>query len=152
MTELPANPTRALLLAELTQELHRFFHHLDEYRYDDMVGMFTEEGVWLRQGQRLHGRAAIRAVLDTRPAGQRIRHVMSNAFIAEQQADRVRLEAYMTAYRHEHPAPGRVPVIAGPFRLNRVTTWFVPLQGQWLIAEQHMLPEFIIEPGTGHSA
>ena len=149
MNDTTATAGGPLLLAELTQQLHQFFHHLDEYRYDDMVAMFIEDGVWLRQGQRLHGRAAIRQVLAARPAGQRIRHVMTNAFIAERQADRVRLEAYMTAYRHEHPPAGGVPVIAGPFRLNLVTTWFVPVAGQWLIAEQHMLPEFIIEPTGG---
>jgi len=38
-----------------------------------------------------------------------------------------------------------VPVISGPFRLNLVTTWFVQEQGLWLIAEQHMLPEFNFE-------
>jgi len=145
MTDATAATSTPLLLAALTQQLHQFFHHLDEYRYDDMVAMFTEDGVWLRQGQQLHGRAAIRAVLATRPAGQRIRHVMSNAFIAERQGGRVRLEAYMTAYRHEHPPASGVPVIAGPFRLNLVSTVYVPVQGEWLIAEQSMLPEFIIE-------
>jgi hypothetical protein len=146
MTDSSANSSTPLLLAELTQQLHQFFRQLDEYRYDDMVAMFTEDGLWLRQGQHIRGRAAIRDVLATRPAGQRIRHVMTNAFIAERQEGRVRLEAYMTAYRHENPPASGVPVITGPFRLNLVSTVYVPVNGQWLIAEQSMVPEFIIEP------
>lgn len=135
-----------LLCSELTQLLHQFFHHLDEYRYDDMVTMFTEDGLWLRQGQRIRGRAAIRAVLAGRRAGQRIRHVITNAFVADRQVDRVRVEAYMTVYRHEQPPASGVPIIAGPFRLNLVSTVYAPVDGQWLIAEQYMVPEFMIEP------
>jgi hypothetical protein len=131
----------ACLAAELTQRLNRFFHHLDERRYDDMIAMFTPDGRWFRQGQWLADPQAIRRALDARPAAQRTRHVMTNAFIASRDELGVRVEAYMTAYRHDGPVDG-VPRLPGPFRFNLVTTVFRKVDGDWQIAEQRMVPEF----------
>ncbi len=140
MPSLPSS--QGLLLAELTQHLHRFFHHMDERRYDDAAAMFAEDGRWLRQGEWLHGPAAVRAALQARPAGRRTRHVLSNAHVASADAQGVLVEAYMTAYRHDDaPAAGAVR-IAGALRLNLVSTLFRQVQGEWRIAEQRLVPEF----------
>jgi hypothetical protein len=145
MTARPSPLSQPLLVNELTQCLFQFFRHLDDFQYQDMVALFAQDGIWLRQGQTIRGREAIRLALEKRPTAQRIRHVMTNAFIANMKDGRVCMESYMTAYRHENPSAYTVPVISGPFRLNLVTTWFVQEQGLWLIAEQHMLPEFNFE-------
>lgn len=138
----------ALLLGELTQQLHAFFHHLDERRYAELVALFTPDGRWLRQGQWLDGRAAVRAALDARPAAQRARHVITNAYVASNNDGEACVEAYMTAYRHEGGIEG-VARIAGPLRLNLVSTVFRRVDGDWLIAEQRLVPEFEFVPGQG---
>ncbi len=136
-----ASHSRALLLAETTQRLHAFFHHLDEGRYAEMVEMFTADGRWLRQGRWSSGRAEVRAALDARPTGQRVRHVITNAYVSTEGADEATVEAYMTAYRQDGAAQG-VARIAGPLRLNLVSTIFRRDRGEWRIAEQRLVPEF----------
>jgi SnoaL-like domain len=134
------------MLPALAQQLHCFFHHLDERRYAPMLDLFTDDCRWLRQSQWLEGKAAVRAALEARSAAHDTRHVMSNAFVAEQAADGTRavVEAYMTAYRcPASQGEGEVPTIAGPFRFNLVTTTFRLVAGQgWRIAEQRMVAAF----------
>jgi hypothetical protein len=132
------------VLSELTQQLHRFFHQLDEGRYEAMLAQFTDDGRWLRQGKWLEGREQIGATLAARPAGVATRHVMSNGYITELSADRAVLEAYMTAYRYPagRAATADAPRIAGPLRLNLVSTVFRRDAGHdWRIAEQRMTAE-----------
>ena len=131
------------VLSELTQQLHRFFHQLDEGLYEAMLAQFTDDGRWLRQGRWLEGREAIGAALAARPAGIATRHVMSNGYIAELSPNHAVLVGYMTAYRypagHDPNAPSR---IAGPLRLNLVSTVFRRDAGHdWRIAEQRMTAE-----------
>ena len=133
------------VLGELTQQLHRFFHQLDEGCYEAMLAQFTEDGRWLRQGRWLEGREDIGAALASRPATVATRHVMSNAFVTELSGNRAVLEAYMTAYRYPagqaegQDGPAR---IAGPLRLNLVTTIFRRDTGHdWRISEQRMTAE-----------
>ncbi|MGJ7582756.1 nuclear transport factor 2 family protein [Variovorax sp. RHLX14] len=128
-------------LPELTQQLHYFFHQMDERRYDAMLALFTDDARWLRQGQWLLGKAAIEAALRARPADQDTRHVMSNAHIAALDGDHAVLEAYMTAYRYAVAADGVLPSCAGPLRLNLTTTVFCrDASGDWRIAEQRLVP------------
>ena len=144
-SQVSSSANRALLLGELTQPLHAFFHHLDERRYAELVALFTPDARWLRQGQWLNGHAEVRKALDARPAAQRVRHVITNAYVAANHAadsaGDVLVEAYMTAYRHEGGVDG-VARIAGPLRLNLVSTRFRRVDGEWLIAEQQLVPEF----------
>ncbi|SFP89213.1 SnoaL-like domain-containing protein [Variovorax sp. 770b2] len=134
------------VLPALAQQLHRFFHHLDERRYAPMLELFTDDCRWLRQGQWLDGKAAVRDALDARSAAFDTRHVMSNAFVSALSPDAATavLQASMTAYRY--PAgqgDDAVPTIAGPFRFNLVTTTFRLVAGQgWRIAEQRMVAAF----------
>lgn len=132
----------APVLGALTQQLHRFFHQLDERHYGAMLEQFTDDCRWLRQGRWLDGRPAIEAALRARPVDTETRHVMSNGWLSELAADRAVLEGYMTAYRY--PAantPGTdQPTIAGPLRLNLVSTVFRRDAGHdWRIAEQRLV-------------
>ncbi len=129
----------APLLAALGQQLHRFFRHLDERRYDELLQLFTEDCRWLRQGQWLQGRPAVRLALEARAADMETRHVMSNGYVAACDGDRATLEAYMTAYRY--PLGTVLPQAAGPLRMNLATTVFRLDPGHdWRIAEQRLVP------------
>jgi len=139
----------APVLVELTQQLHRFFHCLDERRYDGVLDLFTDDCRWLRQGRWLEGKAAVRAALKDRPAAFDTRHVISNAFVTDHAQDaqgaRAVLEAYMTAYRYPaaSAADAAPPCVSGPLRFNLTTTEFRRLPDQdWRIAEQRMVTAF----------
>ena len=113
----------ASLLPELTQALHRFFHTLDTRRYDHLLDLFTDDCRWLRQGQWLEGKAAVRAALEARAADVETRHVLSNVYVSAVEDQAVEVEAYMTAYRYPAVQPGAAPPrIAGPLRFNLTTT------------------------------
>ncbi|CAN5326900.1 hypothetical protein BH09PSE6_BH09PSE6_08970 [soil metagenome] len=141
MTFTPVSTTTAAaVLPALTQQLHRFFHHLDERRYDEMLDLFTDDCRWLRQGQWLDGKPSVRRALETRPADVETRHVMTNAFVAAADADSATVEAYMTAYRHPTGSADSVAQVAGPLRFNLTTTVFRRDAGHdWRIAEQRMV-------------
>ena len=143
---MTAVPTRqaAPLLAELTQQLHLFFHALDTRRYGRMLELFTDDCRWLRQGQWLEGKAAVRAALEARPAAVDTRHVLTNAHVSACQGALVEVEAYMTAYRYPAAAqPGDVPSCPGPLRFNLTTTVFRRDRDcDWRIAEQRMVAAF----------
>ena len=135
----------APLLLELTQALHRFFHELDLRRYDRMLDLMTDDCRWLRQGQWLEGKAAVRAALDSRAADVDTRHVLTNAYVSAVEGDSAEVEAYMTAYRYPASAQsdGAPPRIAGPLRFNLTTTIFRRDPGNdWRIAEQRMVAAF----------
>lgn len=150
MTHCPPSSTAAAaVLPALTQQLHRFFHQMDERRYEAMLALFTDDARWLRQGRWLVGKAAIEEALQARPAGQDTRHVMSNAHVAALDDDHAVLEAYMTAYRYDVAADGALPGCAGPLRLNLTTTVFRRDAGQdWRIAEQRLVPAVALTEPT----
>ncbi len=120
----------------LTQRLLSLIAHLDNRRYDALAGMFTPDGRWLRQGRWFEGREAILGALAARPAGMRVRHVMSNILVTHYAQDEAKVDAYMTAYRQLEGQPPEL------FSINLVGTVFRRVDGQWLVAEQQMVREF----------
>jgi ketosteroid isomerase-like protein len=144
MTPTPAQ-IAIPVLTELTQVLHCFFHALDCRRYERMLGLFTDDCRWLRQGQWLEGKAAVQAALEARPLDWDTRHVLTNAFVSALEKDSVEVEAYMTAYRYPAGAQpgGTLPAVTGPLRFNLTTTVFRRDSGHdWRIAEQRLVAAF----------
>lgn len=133
------SPHPASVLPELQQALHHVFHELDGRRYDAVVDSFAADGRWLRQGRWLAGHGAIRAALEAREVNVETCHVISNALVTALDGSTATLEAYMTAYRY--PSSEDVTSIAGPLRINHVVTVFArQAEGNWLIAEQRLVP------------
>jgi hypothetical protein len=107
----------------------------------------TPDASWHRQGKVLRGPAAVLEALGERPATMRIRHVITNLFIADAAEDSANTIAYMTAYRHDDGTERPMPrTIAGPFRVLLVKTRFRRQQDGWLIAEQSATSEFEFQP------
>jgi len=128
---------------ELLQITNRFYYYLDEFRYQDLAALMREDGVWHRQGKVLKGRAQVIAALEERPRTQRIRHVITNAFLSEEGDNAADLVAYLTAYKYDDGKPIKgAPTIDGPFRLLLVKKRFARSGGKWLIAESAGTPEF----------
>jgi len=132
---------------ELLQITNRFYYCLDEFRYQDLADLMREDGVWHRQGKVLKGRAQVLAALEERPRTQRIRHVITNAFLESENAEAANLVAYLTAYKYDDGKPIKAtPTINGPFRLLLVKKRFLRGGGRsgsdWMIAESAGAPEF----------
>jgi hypothetical protein len=128
---------------ELLQLTNRFYYYLDEFRYQDLAATMREDGVWHRQGKVLKGRAQVLAALEERPRTQRIRHVITNAFLESESAEGANLIAYLTAYKYDDGKPIKAaPTIDGPFRLLLVKKRFAKANGKWMIAESAGAPEF----------
>lgn len=103
----------------------------------------TPDAAWHRQGKTLRGHPEILAALEERSATQRIRHVVTNAFLDEADGEEMLLVAYMTAYRFDDGKPSSGPVlIDGPFRLSLVRTRFARSAGEWRIVELSLTAEF----------
>lgn len=133
MNELEATAEEVV---QLTQQLHAFFRHLDERRYEELAAMFLPEGRWLRQGQWLDGREAILAAMRTRRATMRVRHIISNVVATRRSRDEAEVQAYMTAYRR---LEGQPPAL---FSINLVGNVFRRQDGRWMLAEQQLVREF----------
>ena len=86
---------------DCAQALTRFFNYFDQWRYEDMAGLFAPNGVWHRQGKALQGKDAIVAVLNTRSRTQTVRHVVTNVQIEVTDAMTAEFLLYVTAYIHD---------------------------------------------------
>ena len=137
MQESPAPPHEEIV--QLTQRLHLFFQHLDERRYEELAAMFLPEGRWLRQGRWLDGRPAILEAMAARPAGVRVRHLLSNTVVSCRGTGERDVQAYLTAYRQ---LPGQRPAL---FSINLVGNVFRRHGDAWLLAEQQLVREFEFE-------
>lgn len=123
-------------VVQLTQQLHVFFSHLDERRYDALAAMFLPQGRWLRQGQWLEGQGAILAALQARPATMRVRHLVSNVVATARSAQEAQVDAYLAAYRQ---LQGQPPAL---FSINLVGNVFRRQAGAWMLAEQQLVRDF----------
>ena len=137
----------ATLLPQGLQLLHRFFHALDQSYYADLLALFEPDAIWHRQGAVLRGHDEIRAALDKRSATQRIRHVLSNTFVAAAEpapeGDKARLISYMTAYRFDNGVlPVGLVTIEGPMQLYAVNATVLLAPQRAGIAELEITPEF----------
>jgi hypothetical protein len=142
----------AQCLPTCMQLLHQLFYFLDESKYDQLVSLFEENGVWHRQGEVLSGHGQILRAMEKRPATQRIRHVITNSLIESQHDGVVHAVAYMTAYRFDDGTVHSGPVtIAQPFRLSVVRIAMRQTQGIWKIAELSLQPEFEFAPSQALS-
>lgn len=135
-------PAQSAFLAG-PQLIHQLFYFLDESQYPELVGLFTEQGWWQRQGELLTGHAQIMQALNKRSTTQRIRHVISNAFVVNAPDGTVSLTAYMTAYRFDDGRRHEGSVgISRPFRLSVVKAGLQAVEERWLISSLDLVPEF----------
>jgi hypothetical protein len=133
----------ALPLPCCTQLIHQLFYYLDESRYGQLVSLFEEKGIWHRQGEMLTGHEQILRAMAKRPTTQRIRHVITNAFIESSTDGLTDIVAYMTAYRFDDATLRTGPVeISRPFRLSVVRATLRNSEDAWKIAEMRLTPEF----------
>lgn len=82
------------------KSLVQFFNGLDDRRFDEMLSKLAPDGVWVRQGVELKGRAGVSTVLAERSATVVSRHIVTNATF-EVSGDTAAGEALVTVYHHD---------------------------------------------------
>lgn len=141
--EVLMNSDMTMALPDCVQLIHQMFYFLDESKYEQLVALFTPNGSLHRQGELLIGHDQIMQAMVKRATTQRIRHVISNAFIESQTKELVRLVAYMTAYRFDDGVMHKGPVeINRPFRISIVRAAMQQTGEAWKIVEMTFTPEF----------
>ena len=125
------------------QVTHQMFNFLDESKYEQLVALFVPNGTLFRQGELLVGHEQILLAMSKRSTTQRIRHVISNAFIESQAENVVRLVAYMTVYRFDDGVLHKGPIeISRPFRVSVVRAAMRQTGSEWKIVEMSFTTEF----------
>ena len=125
------------------QVTHQMFNFLDESKYEQLVALFAPNGTLFRQGELLVGHDQILLAMSKRSTTQRIRHVISNAFIESQLQDVTRLVAYMTVYRFDDGVLHKGPAeISRPFRMSVVRAAMRQTGSSWKIVEMTFTTEF----------
>jgi hypothetical protein len=121
----------------------RFYRYLDSHDYEPLSLMFAPEGVWSRQGKQLQGPGGVLEELRRRPATMVTRHVVSNQIVEIQDAQRVRMQCYVTLY---YADTGTLP--QGPSRMTGpacVFTYYdelIATDGGWRIARKWSSMDF----------
>lgn len=85
----------------------------DHHDADAFVGIFTEDGDWIRPKASLKGHAALRDFMAQRPRNVLSRHISTNAIVTVTGPATARGISYATVYRRDGHAGGEAP-LAGP--------------------------------------
>jgi hypothetical protein len=84
--------------AECVALSHAWAYHIDHKQYEALADLFVPDGVFIRTGVRLEGRAAILAAMHARPAEQFTRHLTTNLHFTEVTESRARATSYNMSY------------------------------------------------------
>lgn len=105
----------------------------DHHDAEAFVGIFTEDGEWIRPKASLKGHAALRDFMARRPRDVLSYHVSSNAVVTVTGPATARGISYATVYRHEGHAGGEAP-LTGPEAIVEYHDDFVLTPAGWRIA------------------
>jgi hypothetical protein len=96
------------------QTLLRFYHFLDLYDVDGMLGELHADAVWMRHGRRIDGSEAIRAAMAGPPRVRTVRHVLTNIIVHPDGGHAARATALMLIFGAAPPADGEVAMLHPP--------------------------------------
>jgi hypothetical protein len=115
---------------DCTQLLYEFYACLDEKRYDDLVELFAEDGVWVRLGEEVP-KKTMKQVMGVRESWITA-HLVSNARIRVKDENSAESTQFVTLYRHEdwNPADGPAPVVQ-PLGILRHKDQMVRVGDRW---------------------
>jgi ketosteroid isomerase-like protein len=88
---------RLLIEWECTKLVNAFAHAIDHLNYDQLVLLFTEDGIFDRVGQVLTGRDAIREAMQNRHA-LLTRHVCTNIHFSDVDRDDAKATLYVANF------------------------------------------------------
>jgi hypothetical protein len=126
---------RAAIQHAVRDVILRFFLHLDEKEYDQLVKLLAPDGTWLRNGTLLTGPDAVLETMHRRPPGFTTRHLITNILVQPTDEQHAAATYYGTVFAHighaqpTGPVPIELPVHVSIFRQKMVLR-----ESEWLIA------------------
>ena len=129
---------------DCAQLVQRFYCLLDAKRYDDLVALFSKDGVWVRMRKPLT-RSEILATQSERESWVTA-HVVTNLQVRVIDEDRAETEQYITLYREENwSGPAGSPPVSPPRAILHHHDRLVREDGAWKIAHKRSEPIFMGE-------
>lgn len=113
------------------QLIYRFYWCLDDHLHDELAGLFSENGVWVRLGKELVGPEQIRRAMGER-ATWITAHLVTNLQITLRSELEAESSQYVTLYRHEDWSAdkGPAPVVL-PLGILRHRDHLIRVDGRW---------------------
>lgn len=127
------NSDQQLIQTQCTQALMGFYTNLDQRNYDEAIAYLDEDAVWIRLGQKIEGRGAIREVMDSRFPDIVAYHSLANLLftaIDQDSAQATFLNTILTAKVAEKGPATELTLRA----VVRVNPRFRKVGGQWLLS------------------
>jgi hypothetical protein len=129
---------------DCAQLVLRFYGLLDAKRYDELVALFSKDGVWVRMRKPL-SRSEIMATQSERENWVTA-HVVTNLQVHVIDEDHAETQQYITLYRQENWADSSgVPPVSPPRAILRHHDRLVRENGAWKIAHKRSVPIFMGE-------
>ena len=104
--------TRRAIEWDCARLINLYMRYNDAGDHDSVASLFTEDGLLARPtmpDQPIVGRDAILAGFRARPAGLRMRHVVSNVIVDVESETQARATSVMTLYRGQETPDGALP-------------------------------------------
>jgi ketosteroid isomerase-like protein len=122
---------------------YAFAYHIDHGEFEEMVQLFTEDGVFDRVGQVLEGQEQIRQAMRDRPK-MTTRHVFTNFHFHEIAPDNVVATAYCMSF-HGMGESDNGPIVYGTTngRLLEFRERYQNQGGGWKLAEHRAQAIFV---------
>jgi hypothetical protein len=105
---------------------------MDKGLIDACVGLFAEDGEWVRGGKPCVGRRAIREALGKRALAQITRHIVTNVMVTVD-GDEAGATALMVPLRGKASLDGTTPLTA-PAMVADLEARFRRIGGEWFIS------------------
>ncbi len=129
-----AGPDRRAIEADCARVVLSVFRDLDAFDYPRLIGHFSADAMWEREGRELTGHAQILAALGARPRNQWVCHLITNLIVDATSASGARARGYNTAYRALEVEPGMLPArIDAPLGLWALDAGLTCREGVWRI-------------------
>jgi hypothetical protein len=119
-----------------------FANSIDQFDYDAVIKLFTEDGILDRWGNAIQGHEALRQWLDARPRDIITRHVCSNVLVERVSPSEARGTTYFTFYGASRTDGNEILPLNGPTMVGEYHDHFVLTEGGWRLRKRSVLPKF----------
>ena len=120
------------------QLVSTYASYVDHRRYNDLIELFTEDGVLRRPDMVVEGRAAILDAMNKRPANRICRHMCSTQVVTLTSDDEAEAVTYFAYYEAELPHQGTA-ALDGPVAIGEYHDRFRRIESGWRIAERSVV-------------
>jgi len=132
-----------LALRECERRALLFMAHFDTQEYQEAANLFALEGVWNRADGVINGRADFMRRMEARSPGIFVRHVITNMRAKRLNETEIRVDSYVTVYRHDFTGSIMVPAsLSAPDVMGRYSDVFRMIEGEWLLYEKSVVVDF----------